>query len=157
MKELRASASATVTASPERALDLLEDVGGYPRWYPDVVRDVEVVREDARGRPRRARATLHATVGPINRDFELLLDVARDGDTVALERVAHGAADRERFEVVWEVAPAGSGARIDLRLEAALEVPRLVPVGGLGDSLASGFVAAAARELGGGPAGSGRQ
>lgn len=149
MKDLSASAQVTVSASPERALELLQDVGGYPDWYPDVVRRVEILVQDSDQRPRRARATLHAALGPITRDFDLVLDVDRDGDTVALARVPNESTDSERFEVVWEVAREGSGSRIELRLAAALDVPRFVPVSSLGDSLASGFVNAAARALDG--------
>jgi hypothetical protein len=49
---------------------------------------------------------------------------------------------------VWRV---GSGAttRVAIELAATLEVPRLVPIGGLGDRLAQGFVEAAKRELAG--------
>jgi len=149
VKELRATAWATVAAALEQALELLHDVGGYPGWYPDVVRKVEVLEEDSSGRPRRARAQLRAALGPVNRDFDLVLDVRRDGGTVSLVRVPHEPTDAERFEVIWQVAEEGAGSRIDLRLQAALDVPRFMPVASLGDGLASGFVRAAARALGG--------
>ena len=39
------------------------------------------------------------------------------------------------------------GAEIGLDLAASLDVPRLLPVGGIGEAMAEGFVAAAANQL----------
>lgn len=148
MKDLRGEAVRTVQAVAQRCLDLLADLEGYPLWYPDVVRHVEVLERDEQGHAARARATLHAAIGPINRDLQLLLAVTRGADTVRLARVTHGGSDRERFEVRWRAAPHLSDqTRLELALEASLDLPRLLPTGGLADSLAAGFVAAAAREL----------
>ncbi len=61
-------------------------------------------------------------------------------------RVSHGAADHERFDVTWRVTES-TRTRINLQLNANLSVPRFVPVGGIGDGLAQGFVGAAARAL----------
>ncbi len=151
MKDLFGSASMTVRASEDECLALLGDVARYPQWYPDVVRSVEVVEQDGGGVATRARATLHAAAGPISRDLKLLLSVTREPGVVKLARVPHEVTDRERFEVRWTVEPAGDGARIAVSLAAALDVPRLVPLGGIGDTMANGFVAAAARALEGGP------
>jgi hypothetical protein len=128
---------------------MLGDIEGYPRWYPDVVRGVEVVDRDGDGLATRARARLHAAAGPLSRDLELLLSVSRRAEEVKLARVPNETTDRERFEVRWTVRPGdGDGCRIEVALAATLDVPRLVPLGGIGDSMASGFVAAAARALG---------
>ncbi|MEA2146922.1 MAG: Polyketide cyclase / dehydrase and lipid transport [Solirubrobacteraceae bacterium] len=148
MKDLRGSASQPVNAAPERCLELLADVEGYPRWYPEVVRGIEVVKRDAAGAAQQVRAILRAAVGPINRDLELQLGVTRGADTVVLARVPDAGSDRERFEVNWRVVRAGAQqARIELSLAASLDVPRLLPVSGLADTLATGFVGAAVREL----------
>jgi ribosome-associated toxin RatA of RatAB toxin-antitoxin module len=148
MKDLNGSASRPVNAPPELCLELLADVESYPRWYPEVVRGIEVVKRDAATVAQQVRAILHAAVGPINRDLELLLAVTRGSDTVALTRVQNERSDRERFEVNWRVVGAGpEQARIELSLAASLDLPRLLPVGGLADSLATGFVRAAVREL----------
>lgn len=149
MKDLHGEASRTVAADPQRCLELFADLEGYPRWYPDVVRGVEVADRDSDGRASRARATLHAAVGPINRDLSLLLAVTTGPDTVRLTRVANAGSDRERFEVTWRTVAQGSETRIALALDASLDLPRLLPTGGLADSMAAGFVAAAARELDG--------
>jgi polyketide cyclase/dehydrase/lipid transport protein len=149
VKDLFGRASARVAAPPKDCLALLADIEGYPRWYPDVVRRVEVVDRDDSGSPARARATLHAAAGPVSRDLELLLAVTHGPGEVMLSRVPHKPTDRERFEVRWIVDAAGDGgSRIEVSLAAALDVPRLVPLGGIGESMAGGFVAAAARQLG---------
>ena len=148
MKDLHGSASQPVNAAPQRCLELLADVESYPRWYPEVVRRIEVVKRDAAGAAQQVHAILHAAVGPINRDLELRLGVTRGAETVVLARVAHEGSDRERFEVNWRVVSAGAQqARIELSLVASLDVPKLLPVGGLADTLATGFVGAAVREL----------
>jgi hypothetical protein len=69
-----------------------------------------------------------------------------DHDAVCLSRVPHEPSDPEKFEVVWRVAP-GPATRLSIELSAALEVPRLVPLGGVGDRIAQGFADAAKREL----------
>jgi hypothetical protein len=69
---------------------------------------------------------------------------------VTLTRLPNEPADPEEFEVRWRLAPPGpatDGTRIDIELAAKLDVPRLMPVGGVGAAIAEGFLAAAVREL----------
>lgn len=147
MKELHGQASQAIDASPQEALELLADLESYPRWYPSVVRGIEVVEREGE-RITQARATLQAAVGPINRELALLLAVTLGADTVRLARVPHERSDRERFEVTWRVAAQGpQRTHLELALYAALDLPRLLPTGGLADSMAAGFVGAAARQL----------
>ncbi len=148
MKELTGSASATTTASPEQTLALLEAIEGYPAWHPDVVKQAEVLERDAAGHPTRARTRLHVERGPLTRDFDLVMSVVVDPTgTIKLSRVAHEPGDKERFDVTWHV-DGGAHTRIRLDLAANLDVPRLVPLGGVGDSMAEGLVSAATRALG---------
>lgn len=148
MKELHGTATASVAASVEQCFALLEAVDRYPSWYPDVVRKAEVVSRDSAGHPTRTSATLHASVGPIVRDFRLLLAVTLERfSVVKLARIPHDPSDSSRFEVIWRLQQ-GPETRIDLTLDAKLSVPRLVPAGRIGDSVAAGFVAAAATALG---------
>jgi hypothetical protein len=149
VKELRGTASATVAAPIETCFGVLLAVQRYPSWYPEAVREVEVLERGAAGEPTIARATLHAAIGPVARDFHLLLRVtAAPPQTVSLHRVPHDARDTERFEVNWRLEQAGA-TRIHVGLAANLSVPRLLPVGGVGEAMAAGFVRAAAREIGG--------
>jgi hypothetical protein len=147
MKELTGSASATTAASQAEAIALLEAIDGYPSWAGDVVREAEVLERDGSGHPTRARTKLHVERGPLTRDFNLLFNVKVDGGgTVALTRVRHEPSDKERFDVTWKVA-GGQSTRIELQLAANLDVPRLVPLGGVGDSMAADLISAATRAL----------
>ena len=147
MKELHGAASETVGTPIEQCYELLLAVDRYPDWYPDVVREAEVVERDPDGTPTKARATLHVSAGPLVRDFRLLLAVVAQRPTrVRLARIPHDSSDDEEFQVTWRLHGDGQ-TRIELELDANLSVPRLVPLGGIGESLARGFVTAAANEL----------
>lgn len=147
MKELRGTAAVEVAATPAQCMALLEAVDRYPEWYPEVVQKVEVTERDAGGRPSKANARLHVVAGPVTRDFDLQMAVVSESPgTIKLARISHGPSDHERFEVVWRVTEAVR-TRIDVALDASLSVPRFLPLGGIGDGLAQGFVGAAARAL----------
>ncbi len=145
MKDLSGRAGAAVSVPRESCLALVESVEAYPSWYPEVVKSVEVLERDPDGAATRVRTDLHLSQGPLSRDFEVTMavDVNRP-KTVRLHRIPHHRGDDERFEVMWTLAE----GRIDLDLRASLPVPRFVPVGGLGDAVAKGFVDAAVRALG---------
>jgi ribosome-associated toxin RatA of RatAB toxin-antitoxin module len=150
MKELSGTASRVVGASIEDCFGLLQAIDRYPTWHPDVVREVEVVERTPDGRPAQARTTLHVAAGPVVRDFHLLMAVAaEEPEAVTLTRQRHGPSDHEQFEVRWRLRPQGGATQMRLDVAANLSVPRFLLLGGLGDSLASGFVTAAARALGG--------
>lgn len=150
MKELQGSATAEVSASPEACLALLQEIERYPNWYPDVVRRVEIVRPAEAGAPIRARTTVHLGIGPIKRDFNLLMEVSSEaGRIVRLARVKDETSDAEELSATWRIddGPPGSRTRLTVEVSARLEVPRLLPLHGLGDAVAGDFVAAAARAL----------
>jgi Polyketide cyclase / dehydrase and lipid transport len=149
VKELTGSASAATPATPEQCLALLEAIDRYPTWHPDVVKQADVLERDPQGHPTKARCRLHVERGPLTRDFDLLMSVNVDpAGTIALRRIPHKPGDQERFDVTWRVE-GGQSTRIGLDLAANLNVPRLVPLGGVGDSLAEGLVSAATRALSG--------
>ncbi|HWF36825.1 MAG TPA: SRPBCC family protein [Solirubrobacteraceae bacterium] len=153
MKDLRGSATGVTTAPVAECVRFFRAVDRYPDWHPEVVRRVEVLERDAEGEPTRARGVLHAAVGPIVKDFDLVLAITLpDPHTVSLTRVPNHPGDDELFEVVWHLeeganTTAHARTRIRLDLQASLSVPRLVPVGGIGDRLAEGFMSAATRAL----------
>ena len=147
MKELQGHSTAVVAAPMSDCLALLEAVDRYPEWHPDVVREVEVLERDSGGRPLKARAALHVARGPLVKEIELILAVSVDpSGTVKLTRVPHEPSDEEAFEVTWRLER-GRHTRIRLELTANLDVPRLLPLGGIGDAMAHGFVAAALRAI----------
>ncbi len=148
MKPVRGIATAVVPATVEQCFSLLAAVDGYPRWYPEVVRDVQVIETGKDGRPSRAHTTLHVAYGPLAKDFPLVLAIALDRPrTVRLTRLPNEPGDDEQFEVIWRLEDR-AGTQIELELDARLDVPRLLPIGGIGDVLADGFVHAAAEALG---------
>jgi len=146
MKELHGTATNVVSAPVAECQALLAAVERYPVWYPDVVKQVEVLDRDDRGYASRARSNLHVSIGPLVHDFHLVFAVDVAPMTVKLNRIPHDAGDRERFDVTWRLDGAGD-TRIQVQLGASLSVPRLLPLGGVGDSLARGFVSAAVRAL----------
>lgn len=149
MKELQGSASASVVASRADCLALLQDIESYSSWYPEVVRQATIVRPADGGRIV-ARAIVHLGVGPVSRDFDLLVEMTSDGRrVVALTRVRHDAADTEELSVRWRIDDGASADRTQLAVEvrARLEVPRLLPLQGVGDAAARGLASAAARAL----------
>lgn len=153
MKELRGNATAEVDGSPEECLALLGDLARYPNWYPEVVRRVQIISSDQDGAPVRARTTVHLGIGPIQRDFNLLMEISSEaGRIIRLARVKDGASDAEELSATWRIDDRSPGGRTPLTVEvsARLEVPRLLPLRGVGDAVARDFVSAAARALGGG-------
>jgi len=148
VKQLTGVAAQVVTVPIDDCFGLLEAVDRYPAWHPDVVREVDVLERRPDGRPTRARTTLHVARGPLVRDFHLVMAVAAEPPgSVALTRLGHGPSDREQFDVRWRLSSENAGTRIHLAIGASLSVPRLLPLGGIGDDLARGFVAAAANAL----------
>jgi hypothetical protein len=143
MKELRGTATALVPAPMERCLALVEAVDRYPDWYPEVVRSVEVLEWESGDVPSKARTKLHVAVGPVTKDFDLLMAVTVEPPaTVKLVKIGGSA----KFNVIWRLQ-AGDRTRLSLELDANLDVPRFLPLSGVGDSVAQGFVSAASAEL----------
>jgi ribosome-associated toxin RatA of RatAB toxin-antitoxin module len=146
MRELHGTATQLVTASIEQCFALLAAVDRYPDWYPETVRDVQVLDRAPGGEPSRVRTNLHVARGPLVKDFDLLMMVdARAPTTVKLTRVS-GIPSDQRFEVAWALRD-GERTQIAVDLYASLNVPRFLPLGGVGDALAAGFVDAAGRAV----------
>jgi ribosome-associated toxin RatA of RatAB toxin-antitoxin module len=149
VKQLTGTASATTPAAPADAMALLEDIDRYPSWHPDVVKEAEVLERDADGHPTKARTKLRVEYGPLKHDFNLVMSVKVDpAGTIRLSRIPHEPTDPERFDVTWRVDDGNPSTLVRLDLAATLSVPRFVPVGGVGESMAQGLVSAATRALG---------
>lgn len=147
MKELTGSASGTTPATPGQVMALLEDIDRYPIWDPELVKEAGVLERDAEGHPTKARCRLHVERGPLTRDFNLIMSVHVDpAGTMRLSRIPRETGDPERFDVTWRVGR-GPSTRLRVELAANLSVPKLVPLGGVGDSLAQSFLSAATRAL----------
>ena len=147
MKELSGAAGADVAAAPEQAYAVLADVERYREWYPDVIRRVTVLEREDGGAASLADVTLSAPGLPIG-DLHTRLRVDRRPPRgVGLIRVPYEPDDHEQLSVVWAIEPSAGGSRLGLRIDAVLPVPRLVPLGGVGDRMAAGFVRAAVRAI----------
>jgi ribosome-associated toxin RatA of RatAB toxin-antitoxin module len=148
MAQLRGTATDLVAAPLAECFALVQAVDGYPSWYPDVVREVEVLEHDSEGRPHRVRTKLHVARGPVVKDFDLIMAVIADPPQgLKLTRVSDHPSDQS-FEVAWRLGE-GAQTRMTVDLSADLNVPRFLPLGGIGDSIAEGFVQAAKDTLAG--------
>ncbi len=147
MKHLHGTAQASVGVSIEECHAVLAALEDYPSWYPAVVTGVEVIESGEDGLPLRAETKLHLSYGPVSRDLEMLLAVrVRRPELVELAHVSRGRSSGASFDATWRLAE-GEGTRLDLELDATMPVPRLVPVGGIGDAYAAGFMKAAVSRL----------
>jgi ribosome-associated toxin RatA of RatAB toxin-antitoxin module len=145
-RDFHGEATEVVAAAQADCLALVAAVDRYPEWCPDVIRAVDVLDRDSGGQPRRVRMRMHIARGAIVRDFNLSLavDVEPPG-TVRLTRVTDHPTNQV-FNATWTLRPAGS-TRLGLELDAKLRVPWYIRAGGIPDSIAEGFVAAAGRAL----------
>ena len=144
MKQLRGAAETRVPVPLAQCLALVEAVDEYPAWYPEVVRAVEVLERDAEWScPAGRRPSCICRSGPVTKDFDLLMAVTvKPPATVTLAKVGGSA----KFDVIWRLTE-GENTRIALDLDANLDVPRFLPLGDVGNSVAQGFVSAASAEL----------
>ena len=146
MKELHGTASAVVSAPLEKCVAMLAAIEAYPDWYPDGIREVETLERDESGQSTKVRTRLHVEVAGFSRDFNLTMSVAVEPeDRVALRKLKADSSDPP-FDVIWRVSDS-DGTLIELELDTALPVPRFMPIGGVGDSIAKSFVSAASEEL----------
>jgi hypothetical protein len=147
MKHLQGAAQSSVSVPIEECFAFLEALEGYPTWYADVVREVKVVESGDDGLPLRAETTLHLSYGPVSRDLDLLLAVkVRKPGLVQLTHVPSGPSSEASFDATWRLE-SRAGTQLALELEATMPVPRLVPLGGIGDAFAAGFMQAAVGKL----------
>lgn len=147
MKHLHGTAQSTVAVPIEDCFDFLAALEAYPSWYEEVVTEVTVVQDGEDGLPLRAETRLHLAYGPVSRDLDLLLAVkAQRPGLVHLTHVSRGSSSGASFDATWRLQ-ADAGTRLDLELDANMPIPRLVPVGGVGDVFAAGFMKAAVQRL----------
>jgi hypothetical protein len=148
MKHLHGAAQADVGVPIEECLGFLAALEAYPSWYPDVVSEVKVVEAGADGLPLRAETKLHLSYGPVSRDLDLLLAVKVDRPSlVQLTHVPRGPSSGTSFDATWRLEDHAGTTNLQLELDATMPVPRLVPLGGVGDAFAAGFMQAAADGL----------
>jgi polyketide cyclase/dehydrase/lipid transport protein len=147
MKHLHGTAVAGVDVPIEDCFALLAALDAYPSWYPEVVREVEVLEYGDDELPLRAETRLHLSYGPVSRDLALLLAVrVRRPSLVQLTHVPRGPSSGASFDATWRLEDQ-AGTRLELELDATMPVPRLVPLGRVGNAFAGGFMQAAVGTL----------
>jgi ribosome-associated toxin RatA of RatAB toxin-antitoxin module len=147
MKEIRGSASATVRASAQDSYALLAAVDRYAEWNGELVRELEVLQAE----PLRLRAVICVKRGRLTKTFELRVATHTEPlHVVHITRIPNDPDDPEGLELSWRVAPAGSGARLELAFSAVASfVPGFLPLGGIGNLIAGTLLEAATDALGG--------
>jgi ribosome-associated toxin RatA of RatAB toxin-antitoxin module len=150
MKQLESSVTGTTSASIEDCYATLSDFESYPRWVPSNVTAAEVLERDpASGHPSRIKTTLHVAQGPLVRDFKVHMAVTlQRPELIELRRLPKEPSDREEMVVTWRLRPAGGGTEVQASLQAKLSIPAFLPVGGIADTMARGFLDAALSQLG---------
>lgn len=98
MGTVTARASTTVAAAPEAVLTVLEDLASRPRFLTENYTAVQVEPGNV--------LSFHFTAGGRERDYRLVS--TRSGSTI-VERD-----ELSSFANVWEVEPAGTGAKVTL-------------------------------------------
>jgi ribosome-associated toxin RatA of RatAB toxin-antitoxin module len=137
----------TVAAAPDAVFAVVEDAERYPEWLP-AIEAVEVKERDAEGRAVLVRVSVRISLPVLSRDLAFTGRVIREPpQQVTLRREAGRSGDEQSVTVTWTVAPEGTGTRVGLELEAAVDAPRLVPLGPVGDMLAKSFADALVRRV----------
>jgi len=149
MKELSANATGVASAPIERCFEHLIDVEGYPRWYPDGAKRVEVLTRDADGHPATLDAVLAAVAGPLRKEFAVRLALEAQRPTrIALVRIADDRGDHELLQIAWRLRELGEGeTEVTVELGARLDVPPFLPMDPVAREVAGGFLRAALESL----------
>ena len=105
------TAQVSVPAPPERCLERLGDIEGYPSWASLIKRT-----ELTGGHVRMEAEMLGAG---------LVMDCSLElgSDRAVLRRVPYSLDDDELYEARWTVTPQGAASLVDLHVAAAIDVP----------------------------------
>lgn len=145
MRDLSATSAGEAPAPIEVVFERLSNVTDYPSWYPAGVKYAEELERGPDGEPSTVKTTLALAQGRIQRDFTLHLAVTRDRPRmIELRRLPKTADDRELVTITWQLGELGQErTRIEVALAAKLDIPRFLPLGGIADNIAGGFLNAA--------------
>jgi len=104
-------ARVTVPVAPERCVERLADVVGYPSWASLI----------KRADPVGGRVRLEAEMLGVAFVMDCSLEVG--SDRAMLRRVPYSADDEELYEAGWTVTPEGEGSVVELHVAAVIDVP----------------------------------
>ena len=109
----------TVVAAPvESVMAVIADFASYPEWT-DSVREAEVLRVGADGRPEQVRFRLDA--GPVEDDYVLAYSWSSDGRVVQWRLVS---STLQRLQTgSYRLTPVDGGTEVEYELTVELSVP----------------------------------
>jgi hypothetical protein len=111
-------ASIETLAKPERCLELLADVEGYPSWS-DLITRADVIDRASGGRPTTVRMRASVLGVPV----ELRCAVELGGDHATLRRLPESGDDPESYVATWNVRPGEGVTSVELHVRAKLDAP----------------------------------
>lgn len=114
-----ASSTITISAPPERVLEVIADIGSYPEWTGQI-KSAEVVDTDAEGRPRQARFVMDA--GVLKDEYVLQYDWNPTG--VSWELVGKSTVQKSQ-QGSYALSPKGSGTEVAYSLAIDIAMPML--------------------------------
>lgn len=134
MKSVAGEASGEVAAPVAEAFAALADLEAWPDWNADV-RRVEILERDGEA----TVVLVEVRVLAVTTWFRARV-VTDPPHELRLTRLPNEDGDRERLELVARLAADGPDAcTVHVRVDAALDVPRFIPLpGGAGDGVAGG-------------------
>ena len=149
MRDLAATAQGETATPIERCFEKLAEIEAYPNWYPSGVKRAEPLERAPGGELTKVKATLALAQGPIQRDFTLHLAVTLERPRlIELRRLPKTPDDQELVVITWRLTARGAElTALEIALQAKLEIPRFLPIGGIADGLAGGFMDAALASL----------
>jgi Polyketide cyclase / dehydrase and lipid transport len=143
-RRLAGSARATLPAPAEACFAVVRDVEAWPDWQQNVSR-VEVLERGADGAPARVELELRVLAFHPSMRAAVTLDPPT---ALALDRTPYGPGDDESLRLTITLAADGDACTARAEVEAALDVPRLVPLPqAIGDRFAADILTALARRV----------
>ena len=129
---IRAEHTVTIAAPAEVVLARARDVAGQPDWWPGMLGS-EVLEEDDQGRVQRARIVNDAKV--VTDTFEVVYEHLDDGLTWELQGSSRAQRSQQGAWTVVAVDEGACAATLELTIEAALPLPKLVQRRVVGDAV----------------------
>jgi uncharacterized membrane protein len=114
------SSSITITAPPERVMEVIADFRAYPEWA-EQVKSVEVLDSDGAGRAEQVRFTMDA--GPIKDSYTLDYTWAPDGRSVSWSLVKGQIQRAQNGSYV--LSGSGSQTTVTYSLAVDLNIPMI--------------------------------
>lgn len=129
---IRAEHTVAVAVPAAAVLATARDVAGQPEWWPGMISS-EVLDQDAQGQVRRARIVNDAKV--VTDTFEVVYEHLADGLSWELQGSSRAQRAQQGAWRVVAVDDQACEATLELTIEAALPLPKLVQRRVVGDAV----------------------